>query len=213
MDFMLTPEEQRILGALIEKQLATPDYYPLSLSSLIQACNQKSSRNPVVQYSETQVLSCLKNLYDRVLINEVTALDRRVKRYDQRLSRQLNCSPQQTAILCVLLLRGPQTPGEIKGRTGRLYSFESLHEVVRTLEEMQNREEFALVQMYPRQPGRKESRYGHCLGDSPLPQETRQEIQHPQKQTMQQLTEEVQLLGKQLEQLKIGFDTFKRKFE
>jgi len=168
MEWKLEIEEIRIIGALMEKQMATPDYYPLSLNALVQACNQKSSRLPVVSYSESTVRNNVTNLYDRALVSSIMASDRRVVRYGQRLSNLLSCSTPETAILCVLFLRGPQTPGEIKGRTTRLHPFESLAEVTETLELMIEREEFALVRQLERQPGRKEHRFMHEFGNSDL---------------------------------------------
>ena len=211
MEWKLNTEEARIIGALMEKQLATPEYYPLSLNALVQACNQKSSRNPVVNYSEDLVSNCIKRLYDRALVSYITSQDRRVPRYDQRLSKLLNCSIEQTAILCVLFLRGPQTPGEIKGRTGRLFPFASLEDVMSELETMEAREEFSLVYQLPKQPGTKENRYMHHFFEQESFQILEKECvaNVPESSGLEQ---EIMELKDQLQQLRKEFETFRDQF-
>ena len=215
MEWKLEPEEMRILGALMEKQMATPDYYPLSMNALVQACNQKSSRDPVVSYSEDLVRRHVTNLYKKGLVSSITANDRRVVRYDQRLSKLYNCSPSETAILCILMLRGPQTPGEIKGRTGRLYDFESLTDVLETLDAMMKREESPFVTQLARLPGRKENRFIHRFGsdDGEVPGSESIEVETREaKQVESDLRSEVAQLRKELQDLNDAFQAFKNQF-
>ncbi|PIE02790.1 MAG: hypothetical protein CSA81_05590 [Acidobacteria bacterium] len=212
MEWKLSPEEARILGALMEKQMATPDYYPLTLNALVQACNQKSSRFPVVSYDESLVKDHLNSLYNRALVNFVTARDRRAVRYDQRLSKLLHCSEQETAVLCVLLLRGAQTPGEIKGRTNRLYEFESLLEVQETLDGMLNREELPLIHRLQREPGRKEHRFQHNLGEEKDISETEREPKMTNAVEQSTLREEIDEIKRELHILTKAFEEFKQQF-
>ncbi len=154
----LRPEELRVIGALMEKEVTTPDYYPLSLNSLVAACNQKSSRDPVVAYSEELVVDTLRGLKSKQLVVQSDAS--RVPRYGENFVGKFGLIPSEAAILCLLILRGPQTVGELKSRAARMYEFPDLSAV---------RESFAtlidmgLVAKLPRQPGRKESRYAHLL--------------------------------------------------
>lgn len=162
MDIVLLDAEQRVLGALLEKELATPDHYPLSLNSLLSACNQKSSRDPVVDYDDTTVLQALSELKGHSFVRS-THLGRVVK-YEQCFSDRFNLLRMESALLAVLLLRGPQTPGELRSRTGRMATFESSELL---LERLQILLDAGLVQRLPRQPGQKESRYCHLLGGEP----------------------------------------------
>jgi len=168
----------------------------------------------VVSYSEDLVRQYVTSLYDRGFVSSITARDRRVVRYDQRLSKLLHCSEQETAILCVLFLRGPQTPGEIKGRTGRLYHFASLDEVIETLETMMNREAFTLIDRLPRLPGRKEHRFAHRFSDDEhLPEDQIVDAEPLQARKAEpDLREEIELLKKQLHDLGSEFLAFKDQF-
>ena len=159
MAIILNEIEIRILGSLIEKALSTPDYYPLSLNALTNACNQKSSRDPVVSYDESTVEAAAASLDQKDLVNQSNV--GRVRKYEERFSQQYNFVPRESAALCVLLLRGPQTAGQIRNRTSRLCNFENLEEVLKTLE---NLEEWGLVRRLARLPGHKESRLTHLLG-------------------------------------------------
>jgi uncharacterized protein YceH (UPF0502 family) len=156
----------RVLGALIEKEIATPETYPLSLNSLILACNQRSSRDPVMELTEEEVRQALHALEDMGLTAPVR--DSRVPKYEHRIRTVLNLRRDETAVLCLLFLRGPQTPGEIRSRADRLYSFDDLESVQSTLERMASRPagegSGPLTVMLPRQPGARESRYAHLLG-------------------------------------------------
>jgi uncharacterized protein YceH (UPF0502 family) len=162
MDIILNDSETRVLGALVEKEITTPDYYPLSLNALINACNQKSSRDPVMDLQESDVRSALDSLGTKRLAGPVSTADSRVTKYEHRLQEVFNFNRREVAVLCVLLLRGPQTPGELRGRTERLYRFEELADVQSTLQRLIQREP-PVVKMLRRQPGTKEARYGHLF--------------------------------------------------
>jgi uncharacterized protein YceH (UPF0502 family) len=158
----LTPVEVRVLGALTEKEITTPDYYPLSLNALLAACNQKSSRDPVMDLTEGQVRDALSSLGDKRLAGPVSSADSRVTKYEHRLPEVFNFDRREAAIICVLLLRGAQTPGELRGRTDRMFHFEELADVQSTLQKLAQREP-PLVAMLRRQPGTKEARYVHLF--------------------------------------------------
>ncbi|HVY91325.1 MAG TPA: YceH family protein [Bryobacteraceae bacterium] len=160
---LLTPEEVRVLGTLLEKEATTPEYYPLTLNSLIAACNQKTNRWPVVNYSEDDVRLALDGLKAKGMAAEIIG-NGRVSKYAQRYTEKLNLGRRESAILCVLLLRGPQTMGEIKGRTERVYDFADLDEVETVLGKMAAREDGALAQKLPAGPGMKEPRWAQTLG-------------------------------------------------
>ena len=162
MDLLLTEIEARVLGALVEKDITTPDYYPLSLNALVNACNQKNNREPVMHLGEDAVRQALDALQQNNLAGPASGADSRVTKYEHRLQEAFNFTRGETAILCVLLLRGPQTPGELRGRTERMHRFEALDEVQSTLQRLIERDP-SLVKMLPRQPGTKESRYAHLL--------------------------------------------------
>jgi uncharacterized protein len=166
MDITLTSVEARVLGSLIEKEITTPDYYPLSLNALVNACNQKNNREPVMSLDEEAVRSALEGLQAKRLANPVNSADSRVTKYEHRLQEVFNFNRRDTAVLCVLLLRGPQTPGELRGRTERMFRFEELSDVQSTLQHLMDRDP-QLVRVLQRQPGTKESRYMHLLsGDT-----------------------------------------------
>ena len=154
--------EARVLGALIEKDITTPDYYPLSLNALVNACNQKSNRDPVMSLDENAVRDALYSLNEKGLAGAVSSADSRVSKYEHRLQEKFNLARGETAILCVLLLRGPQTPGELRGRTERMFSFNDLSDVQSALQRLMQREG-ALAKALARQPGTKEARYAHLL--------------------------------------------------
>ena len=162
MDIRLDKVEARVLGALVEKDITTPDYYPLSLNALVNACNQRSNREPVMNLDEEQVRQALQGLEDRRLAGPARSASDRVAKYEHWLGEAFNFSRAETALLCVLLLRGPQTPGELRGRTERLHRFDEISDVVAGLQKLMEREP-ALAAILPRQPGTKESRYAHLL--------------------------------------------------
>lgn len=169
----LDPIQLRVLGSLIEKEITTPENYPLSLNALINACNQRSSRDPVLDLAEEEVRQALHSLEDLALVTPVR--DARVPKYEHRVRTVLNLRRDETAVLCLLMLRGPQTPGELRSRADRLYPFDDLGAVQATLErlatrsadETGNQNTVPLVAVQPRQPGSREARYAHLLGDPP----------------------------------------------
>ena len=172
----LDPTQLRVLGSLIEKEITTPDQYPLSLNALLNACNQRSSREPVLDLIERDVFQALQSLEDMELVHPIR--DARVAKYEHRARTVLNLRRDETALLCLLLLRGPQTPGELRSRADRLYSFDDLASVQSTLERMASRSALAdlgapaarttpLTVQLTRQPGARESRYAHLLGEPP----------------------------------------------
>lgn len=162
MNYSLSDIEARVLGALVEKEITTPEYYPLSLNALVNACNQKSNREPVMTLDEDAVRSAIRSLNELGLTRFASSADSRVGKYEHRLNESFNFHRHEIAILCVLLLRGPQTPGELRTRTERMYVFEDLESVHNALNLLGKREP-ALVKVLPRQPGTKEARYVHLL--------------------------------------------------
>ncbi len=166
---ILTEFEARVLGALIEKEITTPDYYPLSMNALLNACNQKSNREPVTELDEDTVRQALHGLDDKGLAGAVRGSDSRVTKYEHRFSEAYNFGRREVALLCVLLLRGAQTPGELRGRSERLYRFDELSDVQTTLQRLMELDP-PLVRVLPRQPGTKEARYMHLFcGDNFVP--------------------------------------------
>ena len=159
---LLTVAQARVLGALVEKEITTPDYYPLSLNALINACNQRSNREPVMNLDEDDVRQALHGLEDKHLAGRARSADGRVTKYEHWLGEAFNFSRAETALLCVLLLRGPQTPGELRGRTERLHTFDEIADVISGLQKLMDREP-SLAAVLPRQPGTKEARYAHLL--------------------------------------------------
>ena len=159
---LLTSAQARVLGALVEKEITTPDYYPLSLNALINACNQRSNREPVMNLDEDDVRQALHGLEDKRLAGRARSADGRVAKYEHWLGEAFNFSRAETALLCVLLLRGPQTPGELRGRTERLHSFEEIADVMAGMQKLIDRDP-PLAAVLPRQPGTKEARYAHLL--------------------------------------------------
>jgi uncharacterized protein YceH (UPF0502 family) len=158
----LSPTEARVLGALIEKEITTPEYYPLSLNALVNACNQKNNRDPVTTLDEVEVRQALHGLETERLAGAVRG-DTRVAKYEHRVQEVFNFTRGEIAVMCVLLLRGPQTPGELRGRTERMYRFDELSDVQSVLQRLMTREPESLVKILPRQPGTKEARYAHLL--------------------------------------------------
>jgi uncharacterized protein YceH (UPF0502 family) len=159
---ILSDVEVRVLGSLVEKDITTPDYYPLSLNALVNACNQKNNREPVMNLDDESVHQALSMLQEKRLAGPASGADSRVTKYEHRLQEVFNFTRGETAIFCVLLLRGPQTPGELRGRTDRMHHFETLDDVQSTLQRLIQRTP-PLVKMLPRQPGTKENRYAQLM--------------------------------------------------
>src|SRR5579863_4347527 len=220
MDFLLNPVQARVLGALVEKETTTPEYYPLSLNALVNACNQKNNREPVMTLSEESVRAALATLQEKRLAGPAGGADSRVPKYEHRLQEVFNFDRREIAIVCVLLLRGPQTPGELRGRTERMYHFEALEDVVSTLDRLAQREP-PLTCVLPRQPGTKESRYMHLFSGEPTTDEEwalppASEPSAHSTSTSDRLTrleEEVASVRRELADVQQQLLTFRKQFE
>jgi uncharacterized protein YceH (UPF0502 family) len=201
----LHPVEVRVLGALLEKEIATPEYYPLTLNALVNACNQKSSREPVVNYDEATVLQALALLRAKGLALKISGAGHRVEKYGHTLGEKLNLGRREAALLCVLMLRGPQTVGELRGRTERMHDFVELEEVERCLESLAAREPEPLAAPLPR------GRWCHLLGGPPeLTAETH--VGNP-PQAQSELDARVDALEREVAELKQTLESFRRQFE
>jgi uncharacterized protein len=218
MGLQLTKTEVRVLGSLIEKDITTPEYYPLSLNALINACNQKSNRDPVMQLNEDAVRDALEGLQQQRMAGPARGADSRVTKYEQRLQEVFNFTRPEIAVLCVLLLRGPQTPGELRGRTDRLHRFEALDDVQSALQKLIQREP-PLAKVLPRQPGTKESRYAHLLaGDvveagAPVRAVAAIESNSADGERMARLEEDVAELRREVSDIKDQLERFRKQFE
>jgi uncharacterized protein YceH (UPF0502 family) len=198
----LSAEEQRVLGSLIEKSRTTPDYYPMTLNSLTAACNQKSSRNPVVNYSEETVTLTLNSLKTKGLISTATGGSSRVIKYKHNLAIAYPLIPSELSILCLLLLRGPLTPGEINSNSGRLFEFDSIEEISEQLQKLAEGDP-AFVTLLPKRPGQKEARYVHLLGEQTDNQEEEPQVaQTTIFQPNEALENRIAKLEQELEELK-----------
>lgn len=197
----LSAEEQRVLGSLIEKSRTTPDYYPMSINGLQSACNQKTSRFPIVQYDEETLFETLNSLKKKGLISTATGGSSRVVKYKHNLGIVYPLVPAELALIGLLLLRGPQTPGELNTNSGRLYEFESIEEVQSTLQELSHR---GFVKALERRPGQKEVRYVHLLGDSI--EDTTEYPSGISPANTEQLNARVEILEKELAELKEAFN-------
>src|SRR3984893_14385328 len=165
---ILSEVETRILVSLVEKELTTPDYYPLSLNALLNACNQKSNRDPVMNLNENAVSQALRSLDKEGLAGPADAMDNRVTKFEHRLQEAFNFDRREVAILCELLLRGPQTPGNLRSRAERMHRFDDLGQVQSTLQRLAQREP-PMAKVLPRQPGTKEARYAHLMSGDVRP--------------------------------------------
>jgi len=221
MSLELSEADVRVLGALVEKEIATPEYYPLSLNALLNACNQKSNREPVMTLDEDAVRKALRSLTDQALVRSAGG-DSRVAKFEHRLNELYNFHRHEIAVLCVLLLRGPQTPGELRTRSERLYPFEDLEAVHSALNLLMRREP-PLVKILPRQPGMKESRFIHLFcGDEPAASdaEAAREVDSMQSHTssrdserIAQLESDIVELRRELETLREQFAAFQKQFQ
>lgn len=207
MDHLLNDIEVRVLGSLIEKEITTPDYYPLSLNALVTACNQSSNRYPVTHFDEGTVAEAADNLREKKLIHLVDRSESRVVRYRHVLYEAMNMGRPSIAVMCVLMLRGAQTLGEIRTRTNRLYDFSSLEEVETVLNSLSSGER-PLVVCLPRQSGQKEARYAHLLSG----EVARLAELEPQPESEPAL-DRIGKLEKEVEELKKQFDQFRKQFE
>ncbi len=218
MEFRLTETEVRVLGSLIEKDITTPEYYPLSLNALVNACNQKSNRDPVMRLDEDAVHDALEGLQEQRMAGPARGADSRVTKYEQRLQEVFNFTRPEIAVLCVLLLRGPQTPGELRGRAERMHRFEALEDVQSTLQKLMQREP-ALAKVLPRQPGTKEARYAHLLAgdvvevESPVQAGASVGRNPADAERVSRLEEEVAALRREISEVKDQLERFRKQFE
>lgn len=218
VNIVLTEIEARVLGALLEKEITTPDYYPLSLNSLVNACNQKSNRDPVMNLDEVSVRDALRTLQDNSLARSVSAVDSRVTKYEHRLQEAFNFDRREAAIFCELLLRGPQTPGELRTRAERMHPFDDLSEAQTALQRLMNREP-PLVKVLAKQPGTKESRYIHLLSGDAKPISSTMEPEAPAApergkiDAFSRLSSELAELRREVADLKQQFAAFRKQFE
>jgi len=205
MKMALSAQALRVLGSLLEKQITTPEYYPLSLHSVVAACNQKSNRDPIMLLSEDEVQAQLDALEKQHLVTASSAAGQRVSKYEQRFCNSafgdLQLSAAAVAVVTLLMLRGAQTPGELRSRSGRLYEFGDVSEVEQTLAALQNRPDGALVAKLPREPGKRESRYQHLFAAESLPSSA--EPLQPSLSTDETLAGRVTLLEQQVAELQL----------
>lgn len=221
MALQLSEVEVRVLGALVEKETTTPEYYPLSLNALVNACNQKSNRDPVMALDEEAVRQALRSLSDQALVRSAGG-DSRVPKFEHRLNELYNFHRHEIAVLCVLLLRGSQTPGELRTRAERMYAFEDLEAVHSALHLLMRREP-SLVKILPRQPGTKESRYMHLFSGDTAPAEHAGNEHPAEAQSLTrtshdgdrvaQLEAEITELRRELNTLREQFATFQKQFQ
>src|ERR1700722_769518 len=214
---VLSDVEARVLGCLVEKEITTPEYYPLSLNALIHACNQKSNRDPLMNLEEEAVRGALRGLGEQALARSASG-DSRVAKYEHRLADTFNFTRPETAVLCELLLRGPQTPGELRSRAERMHPFEDLSVVQSTLKRLMEREP-PLVKLLPRQAGNKEARYAHLLSGEVEVREAPPLEERPvsggvaESARTRGLESEVAGLREELADLKRQFAEFRKQFE
>ena len=221
MSYNLDRVEVRVLAKKKKKEITTPDYYPLTLNSLVNSCNQKSNRDPVLTLDPSETMKTLDRLRDRHFAACVHPADSRVEKYEQCFVQALKLTIQETAVLCELVLRGPQTVGELRGRASRMYPFEDLDEIRAALDALVENEGGPLVQVLPKQPGRKERRYAHLLCGKALQEQEGfegakpmiSEAASPEKERLLTLERQVQSLKAELVQLKEAFETFKAQFD
>jgi len=221
VDVALNEYELRVVGALVEKQIATPDYYPMTLNALVNACNQKNHRDPVVSYDEATVVRALDSLREKKLAYTFHGSDSRVPKYGHLFPKAYELDGAETAVMAVLVLRGPQTPGELRSRTAHLHNFETLPEVETTLQNLSLRPQPLVVKL-PRQSGARESRFAHLLaGDINLEElaaAEKNETASPSPRgaheaRVARLEEQVATLQQELAELKQQFADFRKQFE
>lgn len=222
MALELTGTEVRVLGALVEKETTTPEYYPLSVNALLNACNQKSNREPVMTLDEEAIRKALRSLTDQALVRAASG-DSRVAKFEHRLNELYNFHRHEIAVLCVLMLRGPQTPGELRTRAERMYAFEDLDAVHAALNRLMRREP-PLVKVLPRQPGTKESRFMQLLSGDVAPETQAVEEERAaepgsgatsttDRERVALLEAEVSELRREVETLREQFASFQKQFQ
>jgi uncharacterized protein YceH (UPF0502 family) len=204
--------EVRVLGAMIEKEGTTPEYYPLTLNALVNACNQKSNRYPVVEYDDRDVKDALDRLRHKRMAVAISGSGR-VEKYGQRISETLNLGRRELAVLCVLLLRGPQTLGEVKDRTERMYSFSDLEETERVLDKLAEWPEIPLAKRLSKQPGQKEARYAHLLSGEPAADLDAGSAPVERGSRVEVLERDVAQLREEISDLRRRLDAFENQFK
>ncbi len=221
MPTVLSELEVRVLGSLVEKQVTTPEYYPLTINSLMLACNQKNNRHPVTRYSEDQVAQAVETLREKNLTYVFYGSTSRVPKYKHVLAEVMHLKPSEVALVCVLMLRGFQTPGELRGSASRLFDFTGLEEIENTLNALISREPEPLVARLPRQPGQKEVRYAHLLSGElnleAIAEADRSPVASSPRRSgtdqIERLEQKVDALMVDMEKLREEFATFKKQFE
>ncbi|HZE71878.1 MAG TPA: YceH family protein [Pyrinomonadaceae bacterium] len=219
MATVLNDVEVRVLASLVEKQVTTPEYYPLTLNSLTLACNQKNNRNPVTAFDETTVMQALESLREKNLAYVFYGSSSRVPKYKHVMPEVLHLSQQELAVMCVLMLRGAQTLGELKDRGARLHEFSNVEEVDATLNQLAVKEPDPLVTRLPRQPGQKEARFAHLLSgevavDVPMESESpRRAIRVSEAERVSALEQQLETLRAEVTALQQQFEQFKKQFE
>jgi uncharacterized protein YceH (UPF0502 family) len=219
MPTILTDIETRVLGSLVEKQVTTPEYYPLTLNALTAACNQKNNRHPVTSYTEDQIAQALETLREKNLAYVYYGSTSRVPKYKHVMPEVLRLSPPEVALMCVLMLRGPQTPGELRGSASRLHEFNGLEEVEQTLTSLISLDEPLVVRL-PRQPGQKEVRFVHLLSGAIDLETIAAEVERPAVASIrpsgnqiERLEQKVDALTAEVEKLRQQFEEFRKQFE
>ena len=219
MTTVLSEIEVRVLASLVEKEITTPEYYPLTLNALTNACNQKNNRNPVTAYTDDQVSHALESLREKNLAYVFYGSTSRVPKYKHVMPEVMHLSQPEAALLCVLMLRGPQTPGELRANASRLYEFQGLEEIEQTLNSLIARDGEPLVARLPRQVGQKEIRFAHLLSGEVVSDESvvsilpRRAAAASQTDRVAKLEEEVSALKVQVEELRQRLETFKQQFD
>jgi uncharacterized protein len=208
--------EARVLGCLIEKEITTPEYYPLTLNALVNACNQKSNRDPVVTFEEDDVAEAIDCLRHKQLMSVLTGGGNRVPKYGHRLQERLNLGRREVALLCELLLRGPQTAAELKERAARMHRFTDVEEVGRVLQGLTERPEQSYVKLLPRQPGTKEPRWAQLLSGTPQVEDTSEpavRVSSRSDDRIEELKSEIADLKQRFEDLEQQWVRFRQQFE
>lgn len=216
MSLILNETEVRVIGSLIEKHLTTPEYYPMTLNALVAACNQKSNRDPVVAYDENTVMAALDTLRDKNLVYTFHGSSSRVVKYKHMFPNVFELDAAEVAVMDVLMLRGPQTVGEIRGRTDRLHEFTSIPEVQETLDKLAHRDEPLVVRL-ERQAGQKDARYAHLLSGeidvSSLPAARERTVTGGQSERVEKLEAEIETLKNDLAAFREEFAEFRKQFD
>lgn len=213
MEFILSAVEARVLGCLVEKEMQTPDYYPLTLNSLVNACNQKSCREPVMELNEPTVAQALFELRHKGVANQIDTVGYRASKFEHKLDQKFQFSDQEMAVICLLLLRGAQTPGELRTRSGRSYDFASPEEVEQTLQGLCEKEGGPFVVKLPRQPGKRENRYMHTFCGPVNPEDYASAETAPETTSVISYEQRISAMENEIATLKTELDSLRQKFE